>query len=631
MGHFLSISLDFNYFPLLIVTGLAWIIPMALSVLRIKKVPSVIVEILMGYLAGRFIFVNIDPESIKILEFLALSGFIFLMFLTGLEIDMDQVTMSFPHKRLKLTTLSANPLMMAMVYFFITILLSYTGATILSHIVNVTNKWYFSLIMVTTSVGIILPILKNQGEATGTYGQMLIITAAVADILSIVLFTFTAYILKNGFRLEITYILLLFALFYILYRLGNRFRNWSLLKKITFQLSHAASQLSIRGTIFLLLIFVVISQYISPEVILLGAFLSGILLSLFQHKERSLLLIKLDGMGYGFFIPIFFIMVGVKFDPSSLREFELTLIPFLGILLLLMFAIKIIPSFLFISQFGKRKSLSAGFLLSSRLSLIIAASAIGLEMGVITPGINASFIIMAIATCFLGPVIYNSINWQIKQPVNRTVIVGGSSKGVLLARRLNIHGKASIIIELNIKRYKDLLSKGLKAIHADGLDFMTYEKIGLNASSYVVVDAGSEELNIKICEVLRKAFSHEKIISMANGRNVEQQLKRLDVETIDIRRVMAATIETLIVRPTTYHALIETYEHFRVEEIPVLNTDLSVRKVREIPFHKDAILIMVKRGTTLFIPHGDTYLKPGDLLNIFGTDSALEDTREKLG
>ena len=116
--------------------------------------------------------------------------------------------------------------------------------------IDIKNNWYFALIMVTTSVGIILPVIKTRGESNGAFGQMMIITAAVADILSIILFTFTAYILKNGFRLEITFILFLFAFFYLLYRLGNRFRNLSALKKITFQLSHAASQLSIRGTIF---------------------------------------------------------------------------------------------------------------------------------------------------------------------------------------------------------------------------------------------------------------------------------------------------------------------------------------------------------------------------------------------
>jgi Kef-type K+ transport system membrane component KefB/Trk K+ transport system NAD-binding subunit len=610
--------------------GMAWIIPMLLSILRIKRIPSVIVEIILGYFAGSFLLSNVSPESINILEFLGLTGFIFLMFLSGLEIDMDQVTGSFPRKQFNYSKILKNPLVVAVVYFISTLILSYSGAIALSHMIDIKNNWYFALIMVTTSVGIILPVIKTRGESNGVFGQMMIITAAVADILSIILFTFTAYILKNGFRLEITFILFLFAFFYLLYKLGNRFRNLSALKKITFQLSHAASQLSIRGTIFLLLIFVVISQYISPEVILLGAFLSGILLSLFLHKERSLLLVKLDGMGYGFFIPIFFIMVGVKFDPSSLKEFELTLIPFLIILLLLLVAIKLIPSLLFKKQFGPRKALSAGFLLSSRLSLIIAASAIGLELGVISPGINASFIIMAIATCFLGPVLFNSINRRDKQPEDKTIIVGGSSKGVLLARRLNIHSKESVIVEIDKTRYKELSSKGIKSCLSDGLDPITYDRLKIKGSNYVVVDTGSDELNIRICEMLRKEYNHEKIISLTNNREVEQKLKTLDVETIDVRRVMATTIENLIVRPTTYHTLVETFENFNIEEILIINPLINGQKVLEISLHKDAILIMIKRGTYMFIPHEETYLKTGDILHILGTDSALESTREIL-
>jgi Kef-type K+ transport system membrane component KefB len=631
MGLLLNISFDFNYLPLLIVAGLAWIIPMLLSVLRIRKVPSVIAEMIAGYLAGRFLLVNMDPVSLDILEFLGLTGFIFLMFLSGLEIDMDQVRYSFPGTRTAYRRIGKNLLIKAIVYFAITVILAYSATYCLSFITDIDNRWYFALIMVTTSVGIILPVLKNRGEATGSYGQILIITAAVSDILSIILFTFTAYMIKNGLNPQITYVFILFAVFYIFYRLGNRFWNTSVLKRITFQLSHAASQLSIRGTILLLLIFVVISQYISHEVILLGAFLSGILISLFLHKERSLLLVKLDGMGYGFFIPIFFIMVGVKFDPAALREFAYTLVPFLLILLTLMIAIKVIPAFIIARKYGSGKVLSAGFLLSSRLSLIIAASAIGLEMGVISPGINACFILMAVVTCFLGPVIYSIINKQDNYPADRTIIVGGSSKGVLLARRLNIHGKPSVIVEADRERYNEICSKGLQAYLADGLNRKTYKNLKMTDSCYVIVETGSDELNINICDMLRKEFQHEKIISMASSRSVEQKLKNLTVDTIDIRRVMATTIETLILRPNIYHTLIETFEHFRVEEIPITNPGLDGRKVKEIAFHKDAILIMLKRGNTLSIPHGETYLKSGDILNIFGTDSALEDTREKLG
>ncbi len=630
MVTFQNISLHFDYFPLTVVMALAWLIPMVLSLLRTKRIPSVIVEIVMGYIAGRSLLLNANPESINILEFLGLTGFIFLMFLSGLEIDMDQVIGSFPRKRINFSRLFKNPLLIAVIYFCVTLILSYAGARYLSRMVDIRNSWYFALIMVTTSVGIILPVIKTRGEAMTTFGQMVIIIAAVADILSIILFTFTAYIMKNGFRIEILFILFLFAFFYLLYWIGNRFRNISILKKISFQLSHAASQLSIRGTILLLLIFVVISQYISHEVILLGAFLSGILLSLFLHKGRSLLMIKLDGMAYGFFIPVFFIMVGVKFDPSSLKEFQLTLFPFLILLLLILVVVKLIPSVLLIRHFGSKKALSAGFLLSSRLSLIIAASAIGLELGVISPGTNASFVIMAVVTCFLGPVLYNSLNRKDGQPAGKTIIVGGSSKGVLLARRLNIHGKDSVIIENNKARFKDLCSKGLKAYFSDGLDPLTYKNLKMRSSNFVIVETGSDELNISICGMLRKEYNHEKIISLTNKQDVERRFKNLNVETVDVRRVMATTIENLIVRPGTYHALVETFENFSVEEIPVINPALDGHQIHEITFHKDAILIMVKRGTNLFIPHNETYLRIGDVVNILGTDSALEDTREKL-
>ena len=629
MPHFQSISFDFDYLPLLVVMCLAWLIPMLLSLFRIKKIPSVIVEIFLGYFAGRLFLLNINPESLQILEFMALTGFIFLMFLSGLEIDMDQVIHSFP-KKLKYDFLRKNPLILAVVTFSLTILLSYAGAKGLSSMVEIRNPWFFALIMGTTSVGIIMPVLKNNGETTGSYGQSMIISAAVADIFSIILFTFTAFILKSGFRIEIVSIFFLFFFLYLLYRLGNRFKNLPFLNKVSFQVSHAASQLSVRGTILLILIFIVISQYISSEVILLGAFLSGTLMSLFLHKGRSLLIVKLDGLGYGFFIPVFFIMVGVKFDPASLKEFEMTLIPFLLLLLLSLFAVKVIPNLILSGQYGIRRSLSAGFLLSSRLSLIIAASAIGLELGAISPGSNASFVIMAVVTCFLGPVLYNLTRHVSKLAKGTTIIVVGSSKGVLLARRLNVHGKHSVIVEKDRDRYENILSKGLNAYHADGLDPATFRDLILTSASYVVVDTGSKQPDISICEMLRKDLGHEKIITTANSSKIEYKLREYDVETIDIRRVLAATIEAMIVRPTTYHALIETFEYFSVEEITITNPDINGRRVKEISIHKDAILIMAKDGNNLFIPHGETYLRTGIALYVFGTDSALEDLKVKI-
>ncbi|MCK5169271.1 MAG: cation:proton antiporter, partial [Bacteroidales bacterium] len=388
----LNIPFDFNYLPLLLIIMAAWLIPILLSLFKLEKLPSVVVEIIAGFILGHYFFHHFTHESIIALDVLALSGFIFLMFLGGLEIDVDQLFASIPKKKITYTRFIKNPLLVGLVFFISSIVLSYFGTLALSSIVDIKSIWYFSLIMVTTSVGIILPVLKNRGEINGRFGQMIIIAAAIADIFSIILFSFTAFIIKNGFKSELLLIFGLFLTFFLFSRIGLRLSKKSRFKSIIYQLEHAASQIQVRGTLLIILIFVVLAQFIGEEVILLGAFLSGILLSVFLHKGRSIHLVKLDGIGYGFFIPIFFIMVGFHFDTSALKELENSAFLFIGFLIITLFLIKVIPSLLWSNLFGYKKAISGGVLMSSRLSLIIAASKIGLNLGIISPAINSSFI-----------------------------------------------------------------------------------------------------------------------------------------------------------------------------------------------------------------------------------------------
>lgn len=625
----LIITFDIDYLPFLVVVATAWLIPMLLSIIRISKVPAVIVEIIAGFFIGRYILDFYSGEGIFILQFLALTGFIFLMFLGGLEIDVDQIIASFPRKRLSMARFLKNPLLVGLSVFIVTLLLSYFSALLLTAVVEVSNIWYFSLIMVTTSVGIIIPVLKNNGEISTRFGQMIVVAAAIADILSIILFTYTAFIIGNGLQIDILLIFLLFILFFVFYKIGNRFRNRPFFKKINYQLSHAASQIQIRGTIFLIFLFVVVAQFIDKEAVLLGAFLSGLLLSFFLHKDRSLLLLKLDGMGYGFFIPVFFIMVGAEFDPNALAAYDNSLFLFLILLLIVLFAVKIIPSLFWVRLFGIRKAVSGGFLMASRLSLIIAASQIGLELGIISPAINSCFLIMAVTTCLISPLIYNYIRPSYLIDSNKTIIIGGSSTGVLLARRMKMHGKAAILVERHHDRYNEMSSKGLNTIIGDGTQASLYDLLNLSPFNYVVVLTGDDYGNLKVCKTL-KEIGHEKIISRAGNPIVLQELKSLEVETLDMIRIMATTIETLILRPTTYHALIETFENYSVEEIVVTNRDIEGMQIKDIPLHKDGFIILVKRGTKMFIPHGENYFRTGDIVTIFGTQLALESIKSKL-
>ncbi|MCD6544045.1 MAG: cation:proton antiporter, partial [Flavobacteriaceae bacterium] len=533
----LNISFHYDFYPLLVIASIAWITPVLLSLLKLKKIPIVIVEIILGFFAGKFLLGNLSEESFLILDFFALFGFLFLMFLSGLEIDVDHIIDSLPRQSLTWSRFLKNPLLVGITQFIIAIFLSYQASLFLAQIIDIPSIWYLSLIMVTTSVAIVLPVLKNRGEIGSRFGQMIIIAAAVADILSIILFTFTAFIIKNGFHFKLLYILALFILFFVFFKLVSRLKDIPALKKLRYQLSHAASQIRIRGAILIIMIFVVLSQFIGKEVVLLGAFLSGLILSSMLHRERSLMLVKLDGMGYGFLIPFFFIMVGVGFDPASLTEFDGSLIWFLILLLVSLFAIKVIPSFLWRRLFGTRKALSGGFLISSRLSLIIAASAIGLELGVITPGINASIIIMAVITCFISPVIYNWISPADITEGNKTIIIGGSSTSVLLARRLHVHGKKAVIIELDKLRFREIKDKGINVIFGNGLDTKTYRQLKLTPDNYVVIETGDDEQNLEISQMLRNEFQHKKIISRISRFSLNQKFIQLGIETIDITQI----------------------------------------------------------------------------------------------
>ncbi len=625
----LNISFHFDFIPLLVVVAVAWLAPILLSLLKIKNVPSVIAEIVFGYIIGVYFFVSRTGSDFHILEFLSTAGFIFLMFLSGLEIDVDQILSSFPKKK-TLRSVFRNAFILGLTYFALVLILSYLSTFLLSHLMEIPHRWYFALIMVTTSVGIVLPVLKGRGELASGYGQMIIIAAAVADVLSIILFTFTAFILRNGFKVELLYILIVFFAFYLFYRITGYLRHVMLFKRLFYQLSHAASQIRVRSSVLIMLIFVGISQYVGEEVILLGAFLSGLLLSTLLHKERSVLMIKLDGMGYGFFIPIFFIMVGIMFDPSALKGFDQSIWVFLAVLLVVMFVIKIIPSLLWVKMFGARKAVAGGFLMSSQLSLIIAASVIGLQLGVVTPAINASFVLMAVLTCLIAPVLFNWIYPVDITEGEKTIIVGGSSTAVLLARRMDIHGKKAIIIEKDRTRYEEIKDKGLAVYHGDGTEAAIYRKIRLSKENFVVVETGDDEQNLAIVDKLKNDLGHDKIITRSEHMSFAEKFAQRGVKSIDHHRIFATAIENYILRPTTYNDLVETFENYTVEEIAITNGHIDGMKVKDVPFHEGALLILIKRDKSFFIPHGDTYFKLGDVLHVLGTPTALENVFSRV-
>ncbi|MDX9905973.1 MAG: NAD-binding protein, partial [Bacteroidales bacterium] len=274
--------------------------------------------------------------------------------------------------------------------------------------------------------------------------------------------------------------------------------------------------------------------------------------------------------------------------------------------------------------------LAGGFLMASRLGLVIAAAFVGMELGVITPGMNTVLIIMAIITCVLSPLLYNIIFKQKAISDEKTVIVGGSSIGVLLSRRLQMHGRSSVIIERNRERYEEIKAKGLDAFYGDGTNVKVYERIGLKKENFILVFTGQGPVDEAICQMLRNELFHERIISKPENLKEEIALRNLGVDVIDSRLVIAATLENMILKPTAHHALIDSFENYIVEDLEVISPEVDGRQIKEIHLHKDGMLMLLTRGHEKQVPHGDTYLRKGDRLTVFGTATAIDQIRQKM-
>lgn len=614
---------SFNYLPLLVVFSVAWLVPMMLSWLSISKIPAVIVEIMVGIVVGPHLLNILGPSHH--VDFLAYTGFLFLIFLSGVEVDARKVLSSFP-RRITPVKLISNSFLVASIIYVASLLLAFIVALILTWFFNI-DVLFFTILLPTVALSIVVPVLKQGGDIAKKYGQIILMEAAIATIMSIILISLYAGIIKTGFKTELILFVVIFITFYVGYKIGERLNRFKIFQKQLYKLQHASSQIKVRGSVVLLLLFVLVASLIGVEMVL-GAFLAGALLSLFLFKERSSLMIKLDGMGYGFFIPIFFIMVGANLDLAALAALD-NAVSLVVALVLAFYVTQLVPSAALIKLFGLKRAISAGTLLSCRLGLTIAAAQIGMELQLISVSVNAAIVIASIITSVISPMLFNQLRGNGEKSYS-TIIIGGTQVGILLAERMKMHGYACVILESDHLRFQKVHSLGLESANGNPLDPQTYQSLNLRPEHHVVVVTGNSQLNMDIAYLLRNSLNHGKIITKVNGQANAAKLKAQDIQVIDLPTTIATNMENMMFRPAVYHTLIENFGSYTVEEIIMTNSDLDRRKVKSVPFHAEGTLVLIKRNREILVPHGDTRLLYGDMITVVGNATALEDFRTKL-
>jgi len=368
---------------LIVIVIAAFLLPIGA---RWVRVPAVVLEIIFGILVGPVFHI---VEHAEFLDRLADLGFLLLMFLAGFEIDVR----TFSRRGL-------GQLLTALGIFSMTFTAAYFASRAMGF------GFFMTFVLATTSVGLVVPTLRSTRRMGTRLGQVILVSAILADFLTLLGVAGFALIEEHGFGLRLLAIPG-FILAVSLGLLGMRRLVWWKPEWFNrmFDLDDP-EEIGTRASLAIMLVFVGIAIAFGIEPIL-GAFIAGTGFAL-VFRNRGTLGQQLSGFSYGFLIPVFFIDVGINFDLDALTEPGAVT----GVLILLAAAVgvKLIPSLLLVfRRHSLRESLAAGALLSARLSLIIAVAELGVRLGVIERVDEASIIVLAIATATLAPILFRTL------------------------------------------------------------------------------------------------------------------------------------------------------------------------------------------------------------------------------
>ncbi|MQS76359.1 cation:proton antiporter [Companilactobacillus halodurans] len=376
-------------FSLIIVLFAALATPLITAKFHLQRMPTAISEILMGIILGKTGLNIIQPDTG--VQFIANLGVIMLIFLGGMEIN-------FSLMKPKEDEDSFSPLG-ASVKGFLTIL---GMSLILSGILYVTgifNDFILSVILISTiALGVLISFLKEAGLLDSEYGQTILLTSAFGEFIPLVALTvYSAVQQKNYlsvFGLPVIFIIAIFLL-----------RRFNRIYDFFEDIDKTTTQLDIRLAFFLIFTLVTFAEQIGAENIL-GAFLAGVVMKLLQPGEETEE--RLSSMGYGFFIPVFFITTGVNLNLRTLLTNKMALI-LIPVFLVAFIISKGIIFFVFRKRFGKRLSLAAAVLTSTTITMVLPILEVGRNLKLISTAQSGSITLAAIITCIIGPMVFNKI------------------------------------------------------------------------------------------------------------------------------------------------------------------------------------------------------------------------------
>jgi Kef-type K+ transport system membrane component KefB len=378
---------DVSFVNLLVISVIAVLAPLLAGALPRLRVPAVVLEIVAGIAVGPtgFGWVRVDLP----VQILALFGLAFLLFLAGLEIDLK--------------ILRGRSLAAAAFGYVVSLALGLAVGGGLHALGWVQHPLLIAVALSATSLGLVVPVLKDAQQSTSTVGQTAIAAATVADFAAIVVLSlfFSASGGSTGAKVVLlvafTAVVTVSAL--VVLRAGRSMRVGDLLGR----LQDTTAEIRVRLAVVLLVAFIALATRFGLESIL-GAFLAGAVVSLIDRDASShpRFRAKLEAIGYGFVVPVFFVSSGIRLDLTGLVHAPAALlrVPVFLVALLIVRGAPALPGF---RTLGGRATVAVALLQATSLPFLVTATQIGLVLGKITPVTAAAVVCAGLLSVLLFP------------------------------------------------------------------------------------------------------------------------------------------------------------------------------------------------------------------------------------
>ena len=369
---------------LVAVAVVAALTPLVVALLPGPKIPQVVIFLVGGVLIGPHVLGLAETGSIQLLSDVGL-GFLFL--LAGYE--LDPLLLRERPGRLAIT----GWVMSAVISVAVTALLYSAG--------YIKDFVPVGLALTTTALGTLLPILRDNGMLGGQFGRHIFAAGAVGELFPIVIIA--VFLTKRGHFIALASVVGVGVLALILSTIPWLARS-AAVRRIIREGQDATGQITLRWAVVLLFSLLAVAARFGLDVVL-GALLAGIVLRIWTRRlnlDTESLDRKFDAVGYGIFIPIFFIASGMGIDLKAISQDPLRVLA----LFVLLLVVRGLPSMLvYRHDLEHRQRVEMTFITATSLPLLIALADIGQQDGVMLPATAAALVGAGVLSVLIYPLI----------------------------------------------------------------------------------------------------------------------------------------------------------------------------------------------------------------------------------